>query len=98
MQRALTKDRAAEVDLIEIWVWTFDHWGVEQADRYLGLIDVAIRALADDPTRGRSRESLRPEYRSLTTGHHVIFFTHTENEVRIRRVLHEVMDFDSHLE
>ncbi len=97
MARAVLLDRAAESDLIEIWVYTFENWSAEQADRYLDTLNEAIGALALHPERGRSRHGLREGYFSRRAFRHVIFYTFSETEVRIRRVLHEVMDIDRHL-
>jgi len=97
MTRALRKDRSAETDLVEIWVYTFETWGEPQADRYLALLEQGILQLASAPELGSSRASLRPGYWSKRVQHHVVFYTFTDNELRIRRVLHEAMDLERHL-
>ena len=56
-----------------------------------------IRELAKDPERGTGRDALRPGYWSKKLEHHIVFYTFTDDEVRIRRVLHEVMDVGRHL-
>ncbi len=98
MARALVKDRAAENDLIEIWIYSYERWGEEQADRYLSLIERTLLRLAEDPSSGRMREALRTGYWSVSVERHVVFYTFTESELRIRRVLHRVMDFERHLD
>ena len=95
--RKLVKDRAAEADLIEIWLYTFETWSETQADRYLGALEGGVRELASDPIIGVPRAELRDGYWSRKLEHHVVFYTFTANEVRIRRVLHEVMDMGRHL-
>ncbi|MGE3424831.1 MAG: type II toxin-antitoxin system RelE/ParE family toxin [Dehalococcoidia bacterium] len=97
MTRALRKDRAAESDLIGIWLYTVGSWGEAQADRYLVLLEDGIRGVAKAPKKGRRRDAIRPTYWSRKIEHHVVFYTFTDDEVRIR-VLHEVMDVGKHLE
>ena len=97
MHRRLVKDRAAEGDLIGIWIYSFETWSVAQADRYLDALERGIGALAIDPTEGKQRDELRAGYWSKQVEHHIVFYTFTDEEVRIRRVLHEVMDVGRHL-
>ena len=97
MTRALVKDNAAEADLIGIWVYSFETWGEAQADRYLTALEKGILQLVDSPRTGKSRDELREGYWSKRLEHHVVFYTFTDAELRIRRVLHEVMDVGRHL-
>lgn len=92
MPRTLAKDRAAETDLIGIWVYSFNRWSEAQADRYLSAIENGIQKLVSDPEAGEQRDRLRKGYWSKRIEHHVVFYIFTNNELRIRRVLHEVMD------
>ena len=36
----------AEQDLLDIWMYTFNEWGEQQADDYLDELDTAIQLLA----------------------------------------------------
>ena len=49
MPRELVQDRAAEADLIGIWVYTFETWSEAQADRYLDALEHGIGRLVEDP-------------------------------------------------
>ena len=97
MARELAKDNAAEADLIGTWVYSFETWGEAQADRYLDALENGIGKLVEDPTNGNARDELREGYWSKRLEHHVVFYTFTDAELRIRRVLHEVMDVGRHL-
>ena len=97
MPRQLVKDNAAEADLIGIWLYSFENWGEAQADRYLDLLELALGTLVKNPRAGKERHVLRPGYWSLRVEHHVVFYTFTDHELRIRRVLHEAMDPGSHV-
>ena len=95
--RHLVKDRAAEEDLISIWLYTSDHCGAEQADLYLRLIERGLHALIERPVLGRDRGDVRADYRSLRIEQRVVFYTFTRTELRVRRVLHVAMDLEQHL-
>lgn len=97
MPRELDHDQAAEADLIGIWVYTFETWNEVQADRYLDALEHGIGKLVEDPTSGTRRDELREGYWSKRLEHHVVFYTFTDAELRIRRVLHEVMDVGRHM-
>ena len=98
MHSRLLKDRAAESDLVGIWRYSYSQWGEAQADRYLNLLAQAILSIAKAPTKGAQRDEIRAGYWSVRIERHVVFYTITEREVRIRRVLHVAMDPDAHLE
>ena len=97
MNRSLTKDKAAEADLIGIWLYSFENWGEAQADRYLDAIEKILKKTANNPEAGENRDWLREGCWSIRVEHHVAFYTFTDEEVRLRRVLHEVMDAKRHL-
>lgn len=62
----------AERDLEDIWLYTLQHWSLEQADAYhMGLMQ-AIKGLAE----GRNipqKASIREGYWKYPAGRHVIF-------------------------
>ncbi len=97
MRKRLVKEHAAEEDLIGVWLYTFDTWGGAQADKYLDQIAAGIAVIAKDPASGRDRGAVRAGYRSVSVGRHVVFYTFNDHEVRVRRVLHDAMDFETHL-
>ena len=96
-RRRLAKDRAAERDLIDIWIYSYGEWGEVQADRYLAALARGIEEIAVEPERGQCRSDLRDGYRSRRIEHHIVFYTFTASELRVRRVLHEAMDVGRHV-
>jgi toxin ParE1/3/4 len=89
---------AAQADLDNIWNYTAERWGVEQAERYLHAIRGACEALADGRRRGQSIDAIRPGYRKLASGSHFLFFRMTDRgEIEIIRILHQRMDVPRHL-
>ena len=96
MHEVLIRPRAY-ADLESIWLYTYDQWGEQQAARYLLRLDERIQALAADPTRGKSVESIRVGYHSIRVGRHVVFYTYTDQAVGMERLLHDQMDMGRHL-
>lgn len=96
-RRRLVKDHAAEADLVGIWVYTFENWGEARADSYLRILERGMERIAADPEDGERRDDLRDGYWSSRFAHHVAFYTFDADEVRLRRMLHEVMDAGRHL-
>ena len=79
-------------DLEEIWLYTFETWSLEQADRYYELIIKEIYFLSKKPKSGKNLNSLREGYYSTKVKSHFIFYKFSLTELEIIRVLHESMD------
>ena len=77
-------------DLDKIWLYTFNKWSKEQADRYFDLIIAEIEFIADNYLIGKSTEETRQNYRVTKIKSHLIFYRKVENEiVEIVRILHQ---------
>jgi len=93
---SLTK-RAVE-DLLEIGRYTQKHWGKQQRDIYLALLDACFQQIAVDPSTGTNCNIIRSGYRKMSAGSHVIFYRQKQNNaIEIVRVLHGRMDFENRL-
>jgi toxin ParE1/3/4 len=98
---------AAEADMRDIFTWTAEHFGIEQARRYRSTILAALRDLGNGPDviGAQERADIRPNLRSLhiarrgRRGRHVTLFTASENnhQIRVIRILHDSMDLARHL-
>lgn len=89
---------AARADLEQIWDYTHEHWGVEQAEAYLSELVRAMQRASANPVIGRACDDIRPGYRKLPVGSHVVFYRTTdEGAVDVVRILHRRMDVDRHL-
>jgi toxin ParE1/3/4 len=82
----------AESDLIGIWVYTCEEWGVEQADKYLDQLEEGMKQLINHPSLGANYAHVLSGYRRLQIEHHAVFYQVLELEVLVIRVLHEDMD------
>ena len=88
----------ANEDIDKIWLYTFENWSLEQADRYYNLIMDEIEYIADNFESGKSLEHLRKGYRSSKVKSHIIFYKKSEkNIVEIIRILYMRMDIENRL-
>jgi toxin ParE1/3/4 len=89
---------AAQADLEQIWDYTHDRWGVDQAEDYLRELQRAINRIAANPRIGRACDEIRPGYRKLAAASHTLFYRVTaEDVIDVVRILHQRMDVDRHL-
>ena len=85
--------RAAQMRLAEIWDYTLEQWGEEQADLYLRELGASIRKIASRRRVWRSvrgRRLLNVYF--VRSGHHFIFFRELEGRIAVFSILHENMD------
>ena len=76
-------------DLDEIWIYTFENWSVQQADRYYNLIISEIEYLATNPDSGKSMEHIKRGYRASKVKSHLIFYKLSANNIiEVVRILH----------
>ncbi len=87
----------AQIDLEQIWFYTFNQWGVEQADIYLKLLLNRFSWLAKHPLLGKNREDIKPGYRSFPEGMHLIFYTVSNSSITIIGIVHQSMDVADHI-
>ncbi len=89
--------KRAVPDLEEIWLYTFNTWSVEQADRYYSLIIDEIEYICRNIDSGKSMNFVRKGYRASKVKSHLIFYRVYNDTVEIIRILHERMDIDNRL-
>ena len=86
----------AELDLEEIWFYSFERWGRAQADGYIGALAEAFETLADGRRTGRAVD-IRRGYLKHAVGSHMVYFRVVPDGIEIVRILHQIMDTDRHL-
>lgn len=86
----------AEADISEIWDYSADRWGLDQADNYIDAIRDACYALAQGKKHGRSAEVL-PDFQKYLCGSHVIYFLDYAEHLDVIRILHQKQDAERHL-
>jgi len=88
----------ANEDLENIWLYTYENWSQEQADRYYNLILNEMEYISENFESGKSLEHIRKGYRSSKVKSHLIFYRKSKkNTVEIIRILHQRMDIENHL-
>lgn len=90
----------ATKDLENIWLYTFENWSQEQADRYFNLIIDEIENITKDPSSGKDYSELREGYfRSQVKSHFIFYRINTKKkEIEVIRILHQQMDIKSQLD
>ena len=85
----------ARFDLDDIWDYTIDAWGRDQAKIYLRAINHAFQKLAKNPHLGKKYDGIHEGLRAYPSGKHLIFYFKTNAGIDIVRILHERMDIIS---
>jgi toxin ParE1/3/4 len=80
---------AATEDLDLIFINTAQKWSIEQAERYLDLLEDSFAELARRPSSGKSCDDLRPGMRREVVKSHVVYFLCSREELSVVRVLHK---------
>jgi len=78
----------ADFDLEEIFEYTYEEFGLNQAIKYLSDIDEIFIKIVNTPQIGRTRNELIKGLYSMPIGMHVVFYRILTDHVRIVRVLY----------
>lgn len=95
--KALVFSPMAEADIDDIYDYTEERWGYEQAESYIfGLRDIC-RSLAERQRRGKSLDQRGRAYLTLRYNSHFVIYRETELRITIIRILHQRMNVRRHL-
>lgn len=86
----------ADEDLEEIFVYSEEEFGRDQAIKYLTELDDVFEQLVRNPELGRERNEIKKGLRSLLKGSHIVFYRIRSDHIRIVRVLHGSRDLPRH--
>lgn len=89
----------ANQDIKKNWLYTFENWSLEQADRYFNLIMDEIGYLAKNPESGKNYSHVKNGYFCSIIKSHLIFYKINRKieGIEIIRILHQRMDIESRL-
>jgi toxin ParE1/3/4 len=87
----------ARKDLVDIWHYTFNRWGMDQANFYVREIEASFPEIVDNPNIGRPCQKLKGSFSQYPVGSHVIFYLKTGRGIDIVRILHQRMDYIRHM-
>ncbi|GJL66095.1 MAG: toxin ParE1 [Nitrospirales bacterium] len=82
----------ADSDLEELFDYTDQEFGLEQAVEYVSGFDIVFDQLIKNPELGKMRKDIRKGLRSLVHKKHVIFYRILNDRIRIVRILHGSRD------
>lgn len=82
----------ADKDLEDIFDYTFDEFGFNQAEKYLLEIEEIFQHLIVNPQIGKKRDEIKQGLYSFPKDNHIIFYRILDNHIRIVRVLHGSRD------
>ena len=86
--------RKARADLADIWTYTANQWGIDQAERYILQIENELTGASNGTGLVRQLEG----FWRIKSGHHVCVFRRlSDGEIEVIRILHERMDIGRHL-
>jgi toxin ParE1/3/4 len=86
-------------DIEKIWLYTYENWSLEQADRYYNLILDEIEFIAVNFESGKSMDYIKKGYRAAIVKSHIIFYKKSRNNIiEIIRVLHQKMDIETRID
>ena len=85
-------------DMPDIWEYSFQKFGYDQANKYTDGLWAEFQNLADrSPTSGLNRNDIGKGYRSQFYGSHTIYFKNANYGAEIIRILGQRMDPIKHL-
>jgi len=83
----------AQDDLESIWLYSYQEWGVEQADKYVRSLLSRFTWLSENQQLGKQRAEIKPGYYCFPEGMHLIFYKITRDGIDIIGIPHQSMDF-----
>ena len=88
----------AQDDLESIWLYSYQEWGAEQADKYIRSLLSRFTWLSENPQLGKQRAEIKPDYYCFPEGMHLVFYKITRDGIDIIGVPHQSMDFITHFD
>ena len=83
--------QAADNDLLDIFIYGCEQFGIDTAEAYIYRLEAGIQQLTEHPKSGRSIEQIIAEVRALPVVSHVIYYQVTDTTIDIIRILHKSM-------
>ena len=93
MSASYSLHQQAQNDLESIWVYSYQEWGIEQADQYIRSLLTRFTWLSENPQLGKQRAEIKPGYYCFPEGMHLIFYKITRDGINIIGIPHQSMDF-----
>jgi len=88
----------AVIDLEQIYEFTLQTWGIDQADKYQDELFTAMLLISKNPRIGSQYYFKEGNYRKMNINRHILFYKQTKKECLVVRILHERMDLKTKLD
>ena len=89
--------QAADDDLLDIFVYGCEKFGINTAEAYIYVLEAGFQRLTEHPKLGRSIDQTIAGFRALPVVSHVIYYQVTDTAIDIIRILHKSMLPGRHL-
>lgn len=90
--------KKAILDLEQIWLYTYNKWSLEQADRYHNLIINEIEFISKNFNLSRKIDYISPNYRMSKVKSQLIFYKQDSNNIiEVIRILHQRLDIKNNI-
>jgi toxin ParE1/3/4 len=96
-RRTVVLSPDARADVSDILLYTREHWGKSQHDRYATVLERTIANVTDFPEAGGRCYRLFPGCRIRRVERHVLYYRITNGSIEIVHILHERTDPTRHL-
>lgn len=83
---------AAQLDISDIWDFTAERWGEDQAESYTQRIRDTLTGLAAGRRTSRSADDIAVGYRACIIGSHIAYVRIDADVLIVVRILHQSMD------
>lgn len=83
---------ASDFDLENIFDYTEQEFGFNQAVKYLTDLETIFNSLIKNPEIGRKRNEIKKDLYNIPEQQHIVFYRILKNKIRIVRVLHASKD------
>ena len=87
----------ASQDLEDIWYYGYQHFGEEQADRYISKISGIFQIMSDNNIGTPPRPELGEYICALPVKRHMLYILQTDYDIIVIRILSQHQDAGRHL-
>jgi toxin ParE1/3/4 len=87
----------ADADLVSIFQFTVERFGLAQAQNYLISLEEHLDYLLQNPRSGRLQKDIQNNLRSSVFNSHIVFYQVRRDHLFIVRILHHSRDISKHL-
>lgn len=97
MAKVILRQKAID-DLNNIWVYSFEKWSENQANKYYSLIKYAFNEIGKNPSIGKVYTEISENLCGIKSGKHILFYQLISGEeIEVIRILHESMDLKTRM-